>query len=803
MAISPKQREALEIVAAGRFVPSLVREADGWHARWLAIQGEENRWVDEVVRRATMTALSEDAENQQHETLHDAWLMALRSRTGLVRGDDAACEAFAETLRQWAAPAWPVPEDARTVFRFSEESDGSFAVTCPVPKGLVAYRLLGEAIVFFGPLRGMRRAPDGTLRAILDQAEAESFLRSGARRLREAGYRVEGVDLTADIKLDAEVVETDAKGAGSADAPGGVALRLKVRVAGEYASEAEIRFLLEQGTSLVFFRNRWIEVDRNLLREALRALERANGRKLSASEAMRFAQGLGAIGKVEIDDVRAHGWLRGLVHELRSKGVFKGLEICMRPAGFQGDLRQYQARGVAWMKFLTDHGFGALLADEMGLGKTVQTIAWLCLHVAGREAGACAPVLVVAPLTLLGNWRRELSTFAPQLKVYVHHGDMRHLASGFRRAALASHVVLTSYTLLVREYSDFSSVAWDAVIIDEAQTIKNADTRAARAVKALGAHKRIALTGTPVENDVSDLWSLEAFLNPGFLPERQDFRERFERPIAADPHAMAAKRLRHALEPFMLRRLKSMAQVATELGEKREIREYCELTPRERDAYETALAIWRGSERERGDIFALITRLKLVCDGLVDDTPIRQEESGKLARLVDLLDAIFAAGESALVFTQYAKVGAMLKDALEARFPSRVNFLHGGLSAPAREREIASFNEPGAKAFILSLRAGGFGLNLVKATHVIHFDRWWNPAVEAQATDRAHRIGQTLTVMVHLFVTSGTIEDRVDAILARKRDLGGSLIVNGEQFLATLSRGQFEEVVALESENSV
>ena len=251
----------------------------------------------------------------------------------------------------------------------------------------------------------------------------------------------------------------------------------------------------------------------------------------------------------------------------------------------------------------------------------------------------------------------------------------------------------------------------------------------------------------------------------------------------------AAKRLRHALEPFVLRRLKSDSGIAAELGPKREIREYCRLSQQERNEYEGALADFRASERRQGDVFALITRLKLICDGT---------GGGKFSRLVELVETIFSAGESALVFTQYAKVGAALKTALESRFGRRVHFLHGGLSAKERERQIAAFNRGGTSAvFVLSLKAGGYGLNLVKAARVIHYDRWWNPAVENQATDRAHRIGQTKTVFVHLMITEGTLEERVDDILQSKSALAGSLIAGGESFLANMTAQELDRVVRL------
>ncbi|MBO7483473.1 MAG: DEAD/DEAH box helicase family protein [Kiritimatiellae bacterium] len=780
------QRAALELVEKGRFHPDLVREADGWHARWRAAGATDNPWVDECVRAANVTPLSEDAENQRHETLHDAWIMALRSRTGLVRWDDAECAAFASELAEWHGGA---EEDAaaRASIRFTlGQSAGGLSLSCCVPRGRRAFKALGQAAYVFGPLRGLRMS-EGLLSVALSRQEAEDFVRRGAGDLADAGYRVEGGDLAAEIAAEAEIVPA---GPVDASAPSPSArLHLQVRVAGELVGADEIRFLLDQHSTLVFFRDRWIDIDRNILKEALRALERQDGRTLTANEALSFASGIGRAGRLDVAAARAHGWLRGLLNELRQSGGARARLPDAIP-GLAGSLRPYQRRGAAWMKFLTDHGFGALLADDMGLGKTIQTIAWILASHAEAEASGAAfgPVLVVAPLTLLSNWRHEFAKFAPALRVYSHQGERRALLHGFSRAASESDVVVTSYSLLVKDYKIVRDVAWSALVLDEAQAIKNPDTQSARAARALSAPRRIALTGTPVENSAADVWSIEEFLNQGFLGDRKGFADRFVKPIAADERSAAGARLRHALEPFVLRRVKADAEIAGELGPKREIKEYCALSSAQRAEYEAALADWRAGERRHGDIFALITRLKLVCDG-----------EGKFERLAALLEDVFAAGESALVFTQYAKVGAWLRSALEERFGRSFPFLHGGLDARQRDAEVARFGgEAGPSAFILSLRAGGFGLNLTKATHVVHFDRWWNPAVENQATDRAHRIGQTKTVFVHAFITEGTLEEHVDELLERKSRVAGSLVAGGEGFLRDLAPEEFDRVVSLE-----
>ena len=790
--LSPRQSEALALVAEGRFFPDLVKEEDGWHARW-RVPGVENDWVDEYVRSANVTRLSEDAEDQKHETLHDAWLMALKSLTGLVRWDDAECAAFAAELAEWHGGA---EEDAAAraaiVFTFAPEAE-RFVVRCGVPKGRRGLRALGQSAFVFGPLRGLL-SRDGHLEVELSRAEAESFLRGGARDLAEAGYSVLGVDLAASVSASVDLGASADSRAQAPQQP--IPAKLVIKVDGQAVSADEIRFLLEQKSTLVFFRDRWIDVDRNILKEALRALEKNEGKDLKTNEAMSFAMGIGAFGRMEIEEVRAHGWLRGLVHELKSNPAANGGILAPVASdgvpGLTAELRPYQARGAAWMKFLTDHGFGALLADDMGLGKTIQTIAWILLSRSPSTSNALRPFLIVAPLTLLSNWRHEFAKFAPGLKVYVHQGENRQLSRGFKLMTKDCDVVITSYSLLVRDYSILRETDWEGLVLDEAQAIKNPDTQVARATRSLGARKRVALTGTPIENSVSDVWSLEEFLNPTFLGDRKSFADRFVKPIAVDERTRAAKRLRRALEPFVLRRLKSDPEIVGELGEKREVKEYCTLSPIQRNEYEAVLEEYRTSEKRQGDVFALLTRLKLVCDG-----------AGKLERLCELLESVFEAGESALVFSQYAKVGERIRKALAKRFGRTFPFLHGGLTARQREAEIAAFKDGGNSVptcFILSLKAGGFGLNLTEATHVIHFDRWWNPAVEAQATDRAHRLGQTKTVFVHSFITEGTLEEHIDEILERKARVAGSLVQSGESFLRELSADEFNQVITLDSQ---
>ena len=647
-------------------------------------------------------------------------------------------------------------------------------------------RALGAACRIYSPLRGMTGSS-----MELEQSEVETFLRIGAPALKSAGYSLElPNELAADVVAEAEMLSGSklVKSVGKKN----VKAKITIRVAGEKVSRADIVFLLDQGSSVVFFRGRWIEVDRGILKNALKVLD-ADGRQMSEREAMSFALGFRRAHGLAATRVKGTGWLGKILDELKSGGSFK---VLAKPKGFKGDLRGYQRRGYSWLKHLTDRGFGALLADDMGLGKTIQTIAWLMKR---RETGDAKPALIVAPVSVTMNWMRELAKFAPSMKVMLHQGKERLAGGSFLRAAKKCDVVIAGYPLFVKDFRLLSEAGFGALVLDEAQLIKNPDTRMAQSARAFPCLDRVALTGTPFENRVMDIWSIEEFLNAGLLGPRSEFVEDFERPIREGGAAPAMAELKKALAPFLLRRLKNDPEIAAELGAKREIREYCVLSARQRAAYEVALARYANAPREerggKGHALALLTELKLVCDGLGGDGEVY---GGKVERLVELLESIFDAGESVLVFTQYVKVGERIKALIEKKFARKVPFLHGGLTPAARDAQIAAFNSSEAPtAFVLSLKAGGFGLNLTKATHVIHYDRWWNPAVENQATDRAHRIGQSRTVFVHLFISHGTLEDRIDRILEEKRTIAGELVVSGESFLLKMSDREFARTVAL------
>jgi SNF2 family DNA or RNA helicase len=484
------------------------------------------------------------------------------------------------------------------------------------------------------------------------------------------------------------------------------------------------------------------------------------------------------------------------------------MESLAPPDGFEGTLRPYQARGMSWLHFLGRWGFGACLADDMGLGKTVQALA-LIQHL--RETGHGGPVLLVCPTSVIANWQREAARFTPALRVLVHHGGKR-VRGGFAAAAAEHDVVISSYALLHRDLAHLGGVEWTGVILDEAQNVKNSETLQAKAARSLNTVWRIALTGTPVENHVGDLWSLFEFLNPGLLGGESEFRREFFVPIQARQDGAAEARLKHLTGPFILRRLKTDKDIAPDLPEKMEMNVFCNLTREQatlyaavvKEATEDIASATEEIER-KGRVLAALTRLKQVCNHpaqfLADQSPL-PGRSGKLARLTEMLEEVLESGERALVFTQFAQMGGMLRKHLQETFGREVLFLHGGVPRGQRDRMIERFqgDADGPPVFVLSLKAGGTGLNLQRASHVFHFDRWWNPAVEDQATDRAFRIGQKRNVQVHKFVCAGTLEEKIDEMIQRKRGLAARVVGQGEGWLTEMSLDDLRLVMALRPE---
>jgi SNF2 family DNA or RNA helicase len=460
-------------------------------------------------------------------------------------------------------------------------------------------------------------------------------------------------------------------------------------------------------------------------------------------------------------------------------------------------------------------GLGAILADDMGLGKSIQTLA-LLLHLKESLGGLPGPALLICPTSVAANWQHEIARFTPALTVYLHQGSGRQRDASFADSATVSDIVLTSYAVARRDAELLASVHWSVVALDEAQAIKNPNTRQAQVIRTLPAAFRLALTGTPVENRLTELWSIMHFLNPGYLGSLSRFSQRFATPIERYGDEEATRRLRRLTRPFILRRLKSDPKVIQELPAKQEMKVYCYLSAEQASLYEAvvqkAMAEIEASDgiQRRGQVLSLIMALKQVCNhpahylrqpatGAGGDGG--EKRSGKLARLAEMLEELAAEGERCLIFTQFAEMGHLLRAFCQERLVMPALYLHGGTPASKRSELVERFQaENGPSIFILSLKAGGLGLNLTRANHVFHFDRWWNPAVEDQATDRAFRIGQQRNVFVHKFVCSGTIEERIDEMIESKKGLADRIVGQGEAWLTELSTAELREMVTLRRE---
>ncbi|RGC64963.1 ATP-dependent helicase HepA [Micromonospora sp. MW-13] len=467
----------------------------------------------------------------------------------------------------------------------------------------------------------------------------------------------------------------------------------------------------------------------------------------------------------------------------------------LRDGKVKADLRPYQAHGVSWLRARAGNGEGAVLADEMGLGKTLQAISVLATRTTAR------PHLVVCPTSLIGNWRRELARFAPHLRVLRYHGTDRALPAKLPGGA----VVVTSYPLL-RSDADLSNQEWDVVVFDEAQQLKNPLAQVTKAAAALKATSRIAMTGTPVENNLDELWSIFSVTTPGILGARARFRQRFVAPIEQRRSKTAAATLSTLVEPHMLRRTKD--QVATELPPRVDSTVVCTLTGEQIDLYQRAVdraftsGFGAGFGRS-GRVLALLTELKQICNHPAQFLDLDAPDlgrSGKFDRATEMLTEIVEDGERALVFTQYRKMGDLLGAGLGTAIGSEpIPFLHGGLSATRRDELVRAFQEDddAPPILILSLRAAGFGLNLTRASHVMHYDRWWNPAVEEQATARAHRIGQKRTLNVYTLITGGTVEDHIDRMHQEKQGIAEIIMGDPVAALTKLPDKQLREVLDL------
>ncbi len=842
----------LQLAMLARTLPGSVRalslieapEAPRRHAQEL-LQDALSRFCDALVR---LQAIGPEpgALPMAEQPLPERWLAALRQESGYLRGPEPELRRLARQLEQWSgALRRRSSAPFQLVFQLEEPSETSdnwylrpllrpfedASLYLPLEYVWAAPEQQPEPLRRQGPLvrefvqSALHDASGhcGSLKPLADDRYAtgleldingvRDFL-AAAENLEESGFGLRlpswWVKGRQRLKAKARFSPSAFQSEGALNLSSLIDADWKLMLGDTQLSIEDVREIANLKSDLVQWQGQWLLVEPETLQAARRFFARSDG-KMTLQDALALGPE-GEAAPFDLESLESDGWLQDFLGRLQG-GTPPEISV---PEGFVGTLRDYQLRGLNWLAFLCHHGLGACLADDMGLGKTIQTLA-LMLHVKQQRAAQHAlqkdpkpvpPMLLVCPTSLLSNWLWEAEHFTPGLKVYIHHGSDRRKDEAFNRIAASHDLIITSYSLLARDKDFLLKLEWAGVVLDEAQNVKNPETQQARVARSLNSAWRVALTGTPVENHVGDLWSLMDFLNPRLLGNRQAFQEIFLTPIQRWQDKDASARLRRLVSPFVLRRLKSDKTIVAELPEKLEMKVHCTLTREQVSLYlamvselETALERSDGMAR-RGLILASLTRLKQICNHpaqFLGERTRLSGRSGKLMRLKEMLEEILEVNEKSLIFTQYAEMGSLLQRYLSETLNTGVLLLHGGTPATARPGLIQSFqNDPEQKIFVLSLKAGGTGLNLTAASHVFHFDRWWNPAVENQATDRAYRIGQTRTVQVHAFVCSGTIEERIDQLLTQKRSIAEQIVGSGEQWLTELSNDELHELFALD-----
>lgn len=562
----------------------------------------------------------------------------------------------------------------------------------------------------------------------------------------------------------------------------------EIAIGNEKISVEEFNKLVENNNGLIKYKNKYVLIDKEESKKIFEEIAKANFKSLSRMDLLHASMS-GQLAQYDFDYDEAYAKI--------IQDFTKPVDVAP-PAALKGELRPYQMTGLKWLWTNVTKGFGVCMADDMGLGKTIQVIS-LILKLKEDEK-LKKPVLVICPTTLMGNWMKELQMFAPSLDAVVYHGTERKLE-------VNHDVILTTYAIMRIDVEELKKHQWGMVIVDEAQNIKNPDTAQTLAIKTLKADVKVAMTGTPVENRLTELWSIFDFINQGYLGSLKEFQKSYAIPIERFKENSRAAKLKMSVSPFVLRRLKTDKHVITDLPEKMVLNEYCYLSKPQAVLYEKTLnemmekiSEFSGINR-RGNIFKLITALKQICNHpyqFLKSGEMSRELSGKMDKCISTIENILEHGEKTLIFTQYKEMGDILCKVIANECNTEPLFFHGSLTVPQREELINRFQtDDDAKIMILSLKAGGTGLNLTSATNVIHYDLWWNPAVEDQATDRTYRIGQDKNVMVHRMITLGTFEEKIDEMLKAKKELADLAVYEGEKIITELSDDEIYEIFTL------
>lgn len=808
-----------------------------------------NEVLDAFIRESL--TLSPLARYKQSKDIVRDWIVALSTEDPTLKSSEKNVVSFSETLNTWLLQLIKPSQDTgfRTCFRvdppaieegtgdewwvrFFLQANDDRSLLVPAEKvwntqsdSLTVFKHrfenpqerllmdLGRASqIFKGIESSLELACPLGVR--IDAESAYSFLREQAPLLEQSGF---GVLLPKWWKKPSEKIGVRLKvkapdggvRSGLFGRDGLVNYNWEVSIGNKVISHEEFQKLADLKVPLVKVRGKWVELRKEDIEKAIAFFKETQDQQMTLGDALRF--GLGAedakIG-LPVIGIDAEGKIKNTFSTLLQKKR-KKIQKVQQPESFNGKLRPYQIKGMSWLVFLKKLKLSSCLADDMGLGKTIQLIA-LLLH-DRKRIKVIRPTLIICPMSVMGNWEKEIQRFAPSLRTMPHHGSDRLKGNDFKKASKEHDVVLTTYALAYRDEKIIAKVRWESIVLDEAQKIKNPFAKQTKAIKRLKSRHRLALTGTPVENRLSELWSIMDFLNPGYLGSTKQFRSDFSLPIERYHSKKQAKILRRMIQPFVLRRLKTDPTIIKDLPEKMEMKVYCNLSVEQASLYEAVVKNMlskidqsEGIQR-KGLVFTTLLQLKQICNHPAlfaqDGSPL-PKRSGKLIRLEEMLEEMISEGDKGLIFTQFTGMGVMLRHRLQETLGCEVLFLHGGSSKKQRDTMIQRFQNElhGPSIFILSLKAGGLGLNLTAANHVFHFDRWWNPAVEDQATDRVFRIGQKKNVEVHKFISMGTLEERIDEMIEQKKQLADMVIGAGESWLTEFSTDQLRELFKLSND---